>query len=593
VTVAAERVTEVRARGVSPLWAAGAAAFLLCSLAIGVLAGPVDLGAGAVLESVAARLHLPGFSSSLSPTEEAILWEIRMPRVILAALVGAMLSLAGATYQGVFRNPLADPYLLGVAAGAGLGATIAIAYLPDGLLGQKALPAAAFVGGIVAVLLTYAVGRSARRERDAATLVLAGVTVAAFFTAWQTFVQQQNSETLQQVYSWILGNIPSSGWADVVLILPYVVVAAVVILSRPAHARRRGDARDSGGRRRQRAHRLRRDHRPARDQARRRRRLSHTAAAVGRRRGGLPRPRGRHRADCALARGDPARRGDRVLRGPLLRARAADDPRRSGMTAIELRGVSVSLGGRFVVSEVDASIAAGEWLALIGPNGAGKTTLLRAVAGLLSHTGTIFLDGRPASELRRAELARLLAVVPQEPFTPPWMTVAEYVLLGRTPHIGALAREGGLDREVAAGALARLHLLPYRDRPLGTLSGGEKQRVVVARALAQEARIVLLDEPTASLDIGHQQQALELLDLLRHESGLTLVTAMHDLTLAAQYADRMILLDEGRVAADGAPADVLTEALVAGHYGAEIDVVSVGDRIAVVPRRADRPRSRR
>jgi iron complex transport system ATP-binding protein len=263
------------------------------------------------------------------------------------------------------------------------------------------------------------------------------------------------------------------------------------------------------------------------------------------------------------------------------------------MTAIELRGVSVSLGGRFVVSEVDASIAAGEWLALIGPNGAGKTTLLRAVAGLLSHTGTIFLDGRPASELRRAELARLLAVVPQEPFTPPWMTVAEYVLLGRTPHIGALAREGGLDREVAAGALARLHLLPYRDRPLGTLSGGEKQRVVVARALAQEARIVLLDEPTASLDIGHQQQALELLDLLRHESGLTLVTAMHDLTLAAQYADRMILLDEGRVAADGAPADVLTEALVAGHYGAEIDVVPVGDRIAVVPRRADRPRSRR
>lgn len=231
MTVAAERVTEVRARGLSPLWAAGAAVFLLCSLAIGVLAGPVDLGAGAVLESVAARLHLPGFSSSLSPTEEAILWEIRMPRVILAALVGAMLSLAGATYHGVFRNPLADPYLLGVAAGAGLGATIAIAYLPDGLLGQRALPAAAFVGGIVAVLLTYAVGRSARRERDAATLVLAGVTVAAFFTAWQTFVQQQNSETLQQVYSWILGNIPSSGWADVVLILPYVVVATVVILS--------------------------------------------------------------------------------------------------------------------------------------------------------------------------------------------------------------------------------------------------------------------------------------------------------------------------------------------------------------------------
>jgi iron complex transport system permease protein len=231
VTVAAERVTEVRARGLTPLWACSAVAFLAVAVIVGVLAGPVHLGVGAVLESAAARLHLPGVTTPLSPTEEAILWQIRVPRVVLAALVGAMLAVAGATYQGVFRNPLADPYLLGVAAGAGLGATIAIAYLPNGLRGQRVLPLAAFLGGAIAVMLTYAVGRSARRERDAATLVLAGVTVAAFFTAWQTFVQQQNSETLQQVYSWILGNIPSTGWTDVVLILPYVAVAAAIILA--------------------------------------------------------------------------------------------------------------------------------------------------------------------------------------------------------------------------------------------------------------------------------------------------------------------------------------------------------------------------
>jgi len=231
VTIAAEQASDVRARGLTPVWACSAVAFLLLSLVIGVLAGPVDLGMGAVLESTAAHLHIPGFATPLTPTEEAILWQIRVPRVVLGALVGAMLALAGATYQGVFRNPLADPYLLGVAAGAGLGATIAIAYLPEGLRGQRALPMAAFVGGAVAVMLTYAVGRSAKRERDAATLVLAGVTVAAFFTAWQTFVQQQNSETLQQVYSWILGNIPSTGWADVWLILPYVAVAIVVILA--------------------------------------------------------------------------------------------------------------------------------------------------------------------------------------------------------------------------------------------------------------------------------------------------------------------------------------------------------------------------
>ena len=209
------------------------------------------------------------------------------------------------------------------------------------------------------------------------------------------------------------------------------------------------------------------------------------------------------------------------------------------MSAIELREVTVTLGGRPVVDGVDGAVADGEWLALIGPNGAGKTTLLRAIAGLVPFSGSIRIGGRETAELARRELSRLLAVVPQEPSTPPWMTVGEYVLLGRTPHLGALAKEGRHDREAAARALARLDLMGYGERRLGTLSGGEKQRVVVARALAQEAQIVLLDEPTAALDVGHQQQALELLDLLRGESGLTLVAAMHDLTLAAQYADRM------------------------------------------------------
>jgi iron complex transport system ATP-binding protein len=256
------------------------------------------------------------------------------------------------------------------------------------------------------------------------------------------------------------------------------------------------------------------------------------------------------------------------------------------MSALELRGVTVELGGRAVVDRVGATVADGEWVALIGPNGAGKTTLLRALARLVPFAGEIELDGRPLHELGRGELARLVAVVPQEPSTPPWMTVAEYVLLGRTPHLGPLAKEGARDREAAARALARLDLLGFVDRRLGTLSGGEKQRVVVARALAQEAAIVLLDEPTAALDIGHQQQALDLLDGLRAESGLTLVSAMHDLTLAAQYADRMLLLDGGRVVADGSPTDVLTAAVIARHYGAAIDVVPVGDRIAVVPRRS-------
>ena len=258
------------------------------------------------------------------------------------------------------------------------------------------------------------------------------------------------------------------------------------------------------------------------------------------------------------------------------------------MKAISARGVTVRLGGRAVVREVDLEVPRGQWVGLIGPNGAGKTTLLRALAGLVTHEGAVALHERPTGELTRREWSRIVAVVPQEPVTPPWMTVAEYVLLGRTPHLGQLARESTHDRVAVTRTLARLDLLDERDRLLGTLSGGERQRVVVARALAQEASIVLLDEPTAALDIGHQQQALELLDTLRSESELTLVAAMHDLTLAAQYADRMVLLDRGRVEADGPPDEVLTEEAIARHYDAEIRVVRVDDRLAVVPARTGR-----
>ena len=255
------------------------------------------------------------------------------------------------------------------------------------------------------------------------------------------------------------------------------------------------------------------------------------------------------------------------------------------MTGIALEGVTVTLGGRAVVRDVTAVVGEGEWVALIGPNGAGKTSLLHAVSGLLPYEGTVSLGGVDAAGLGRRARSRLLALVPQEPEIPPWLTVGEYVLLGRTPYLGPLAREGTADHDAAERALALLDLGPLAERPLGTLSGGERQRVVVARALAQEAPIVLLDEPTAALDIGHQQHALELLDALRASEGLTLVAAMHDLTLAAQYADRVLLLHGGRVVADGPPADVLTEDALARHYGATVRVLTVDDRVAVLPTR--------
>jgi cobalamin transport system ATP-binding protein len=252
------------------------------------------------------------------------------------------------------------------------------------------------------------------------------------------------------------------------------------------------------------------------------------------------------------------------------------------VTALALDGLSVELGGSQILDGVSGSVEAGEWVTVIGPNGAGKSTLLRAVAGLVPCVGAVEIGG--ANELGRRDLARRVALVPQSPSLPPQMTVAEYVLLGRTPHLGYLAREGAHDREIADAALVRLDLVELADRRLGTLSGGERQRAVLARALAQQAPILLLDEPTNALDVGRGQQALELVDALRREAGLTVLAAMHDLTLAGQYADRLLLLDGGRIVAAGAVPDVLTDELIARHYGASVRVLrDENGAIVVVP----------
>jgi iron complex transport system ATP-binding protein len=254
--------------------------------------------------------------------------------------------------------------------------------------------------------------------------------------------------------------------------------------------------------------------------------------------------------------------------------------------AVEVSEMSVTLGRAQVVRELSTTVERGEWVALIGPNGAGKTTILRALAGLVSFTGQVRLEGEAVSTSSRREIARRVALVPQHPQTPPELTVAEYVLLGRTPHIGYLATETRSDRLAAERAIARLALRLFAERSLGSLSGGELQRVVLARALAQEAPILLLDEPTSALDLGRQQQALELVDSLRRDDELTVVSAMHDLSLAGQYADRLLLLDRGQVVAEGSAGGVLSEASIASYYGANVRVIHENGNVFVLPRRA-------
>ncbi len=242
------------------------------------------------------------------------------------------------------------------------------------------------------------------------------------------------------------------------------------------------------------------------------------------------------------------------------------------MNAIAVRALSVDLDRVPILHEVSCAVTSGGWLALIGPNGAGKTTLLRALAGLLPYRGTIHVDNADIGSQRGRGRARLVAYVPQAPVLPPDMLVEEYVLLGRTPHLGYLGRPGHRDRQKAAGASERLNISSFAGRRLGTLSGGERQRVVLARALAQEPRVLLLDEPTNGLDIGHAQQVLELVDDLRRSQGVTVVSTLHDLTAAGQYAGELVLLHAGRIEAAGAAAGVLTEDLIARVYAAKVSV---------------------
>jgi iron complex transport system ATP-binding protein len=259
------------------------------------------------------------------------------------------------------------------------------------------------------------------------------------------------------------------------------------------------------------------------------------------------------------------------------------------VSAVSVHGLVVELGGRRILDDVDLEVSAGAWVSIVGPNGAGKTTLVRALAGMVKPAhGSVAVAGVPAHAMRARARARLLAVVPQTPVIPAGVSVFDYALLGRTPYVPYFGRESERDVDTCRAMLDRLGIAELAARPVETLSGGERQRVVLSRALLQGAPIVVLDEPTTALDIGHQQDVLELVDELRSERGLTVVSTMHDLTLAGLFADELVLLDNGRVAERGPADTVLTEAHLRDHFGARVSVLAGEDGPVVVPARLRR-----
>jgi iron complex transport system ATP-binding protein len=256
---------------------------------------------------------------------------------------------------------------------------------------------------------------------------------------------------------------------------------------------------------------------------------------------------------------------------------------------LDVQGVTVELGGARLLDGIDLGVEPGRWVSVVGPNGAGKTTLVHAIAGAVPlQAGRVLLADRDVGRLKARARARSIALVPQSPVVPAGMSVLDYALLGRTPHLAFFATETARDVERSTEMLEDLGVGHLAARLLETLSGGERQRVVLARALLQDAPLLLLDEPTSALDIGHQQEVLELVEHLRDAHHLAVVSTMHDLTLAGFYADELVLLDEGRIVERGAAGDVLTEEHLRRHFGAQVTVLRGTDGPLVVPQRPRR-----
>jgi iron complex transport system ATP-binding protein len=245
---------------------------------------------------------------------------------------------------------------------------------------------------------------------------------------------------------------------------------------------------------------------------------------------------------------------------------------------LEIRDLTLSYGERVALRDVSLSLAKGELLGVVGPNASGKSSLIRAITDVVTpQRGEVWLDGSPVRRLSRRELSLRVAVVPQNPSLPEAFTALEVVLMGRTPHLGLLQSEGRADWAAVRRALEQTDASQLADRRIGELSGGERQRVVVARALAQEAPLLLLDEPTAHLDVGHQAAVLELLQRLCRSDGAdgrpkAVLAVVHDLTLAAQYCDRLAMLSEGRLVALGSPHEVLSPQVLASVYRTQVSV---------------------
>ncbi len=608
------------------------AALLLAAIAVGVALGEVPADV------------LGALSGSADPTSAAIVLGARLPRVLLAAGVGALLAVAGTLFQGVLRNPLADPFILGASGGAALGAILAT--LGGELL--RAVPfsrtGAALAGAFAALALVFLAARRAGGV-PSHTLVLVGVVVNALASAAILLaIALLDPDRSHGVLLWLSGSLGYPRLADAALAAAALAVGLAIALPRARELDLLAAGEESAAALGVDVPRARRwllgvgglcagaavgeagpvgfvglvvPHAIRRLSGAEHRLLLPVAAGVGGtllvgadlgartafaprvlpvgvftamlgapaflwllRRGpaGLwaraplgggrvarpsERPEGGAENDATGPSSRPqqrvpAERGSQAMTSPLLAAEA----------------VTAGYGPEPVLRGVSIALSPGELVGLLGPNGAGKTTLLRALAGTLApREGRVLLDGRPLAGLARRDVARDVGLVPQESDEPTPFRAGEVVLMGRAPRRGGFSFDGPEDLEAARAAMAAVGVESLAPRYLDRLSGGERQRVRLARALAQEPRALLLDEPTAQLDLRNRFELYALLDRLRRERGLAVLVVSHDLDLLLARVDRAVLLAGGKVVAEGPPAEVGTPERIAAAFGLDPSLV--------------------
>ncbi len=568
-------------RGRMIFWLALLTAALAISLIVGSAFGSVHIN------------FVRAFRDSASP-DRAILMGARLPRVLMGAVVGAVLAAVGTALQALVRNPLAEGGILGISGGGALGAIVALVMLSQSAASDVIVPLIAFAAALASTVMVYRLALVEGRL-EPFTLLLIGVIFNSFWGAAIMLVNSVvNFYFAHSILFWLMGSLEAPSYREVVVvaILGGAGFAILMLCARDMNLLSFGDepAAELGVE----VDRVRRtiffatsimigaavsvsgiitfvglivphmlrlalgaDHR-----------LLLPASLIG---GAAFMVVADLAARVAIAPSEIAGwRNHGAVRRTVLHLYAS--PRRQkavlavspagdrGRLALHASEIVAGYGGAQVLRGVSLELAAGEMLAVVGPNGAGKSTLLKVLGGTLARTsGAIELFSRPLDSFDRRALARIVAMVAQENSVAFQFTVLEVVLMGRAPHLASFHLETRRDLEIAHSALSHFDLLALAGRHIRELSGGERKRVFLARALAQDPKIALLDEPAAFLDLRHVADIFSRFGALRAERGLAVVATLHDLNAAALYADRVLLMKDGAAVACGTPEAVLTE----------------------------------